>query len=112
DRREGGGQRSRGTLRISGDTIGGSSVGFRRGRLQPAHVRWDVAAVSGVATTGALSRIEELLGSDASLLTHQCRTIPKDNLHLPGPDFVDRVQVEVVRSEEHTSELQSLRHLV
>src|SRR5882672_11241794 len=38
-----------------------------------------------------LSRIESLLGSDASLLTHQCRTIPRDQLHLPGPDFVDRV---------------------
>jgi len=50
-----------------------------------------VAAVSGVATGEALSRIETLLGGDASLLTYQCRTIPKDQLHLPGPDFVDRV---------------------
>jgi len=50
-----------------------------------------VAAVSGVATGEALSRIESLLGSDASLLTYQCRTIPRDGLHLPGPDFVDRV---------------------
>ena len=50
-----------------------------------------MAAVSGVATGEALSRIESLLGSDASLLTHQCRTIPRDELHLPGPDFVDRI---------------------
>jgi fructose-bisphosphate aldolase, class I len=50
-----------------------------------------VAAVSGVATGEALSRIESLLGSDASLLTHQCRTISRDELHLPGPDFVDRI---------------------
>jgi class I fructose-bisphosphate aldolase len=50
-----------------------------------------VAAVSGVATGEGLSRIEALLGGDASLLTHQCRTIPRDTLHLPGPDFVDRV---------------------
>ena len=50
-----------------------------------------MAAVSGVATGEALSRIESLLGSDASLLTYQCRTIPRDGLHLPGPDFVDRV---------------------
>ncbi len=36
--------------------------------------------------------IEELLGSEAkSLLEHACRTIPKERLHLPGPDFVDRV---------------------
>jgi class I fructose-bisphosphate aldolase len=32
-----------------------------------------------------------MLGDDASLLHHQCRTIPKESLHLPGPDFVDRV---------------------
>ncbi len=37
------------------------------------------------------SRLEELLGENASLLTHECGTIPASNLHLPGPDFVDRV---------------------
>jgi class I fructose-bisphosphate aldolase len=38
------------------------------------------------------TRIEELLGSDASdLLSHRCETIAADQLHLPGPDFVDRV---------------------
>ena len=46
---------------------------------------------SGVAASQALSRIESLLGDDASLLSHQCRTIPRENLHLPGPDFVDRI---------------------
>ena len=46
---------------------------------------------SGVATAEGLSRIESLLGDDAPLLTHQCRTIPRDSLHLPGPDFVDRI---------------------
>jgi class I fructose-bisphosphate aldolase len=44
-----------------------------------------VAAVEGVG------RIESLLGDDAALLTYQSRTIPRDNLHLPGPDFVDRI---------------------
>ncbi|HQO77313.1 MAG TPA: class I fructose-bisphosphate aldolase, partial [Thermodesulfobacteriota bacterium] len=38
------------------------------------------------------SQILELLGREAdSLLTHQCRTIPREQLYLPGPDFVDRV---------------------
>lgn len=38
------------------------------------------------------SQIVELLGSEASyLLEHQCKTVSKDQLHLPGPDFVDRV---------------------
>src|SRR5204862_5653523 len=39
-----------------------------------------------------LGRIQEILGSDAqSLLNHQCKTISKDKLHLPGPDFIDRI---------------------
>jgi class I fructose-bisphosphate aldolase len=39
-----------------------------------------------------ISQIEELLGADASnLLTHTSKTITKDQLHLPGPDFMERV---------------------
>jgi fructose-bisphosphate aldolase, class I len=35
--------------------------------------------------------ILDLLGDGAkSLLNHQCKTVPKEQLHLPGPDFVDR----------------------
>ena len=38
-----------------------------------------------------IREIENLLGTDAkSLLGHEAR-IPKSRLHLPGPDFVDRV---------------------
>ena len=52
----------------------------------------NVASVSEVERgASALSRIEVVLGDDAELLRHQCRTIPRDTLHLPGPDFVDRV---------------------
>jgi class I fructose-bisphosphate aldolase len=36
--------------------------------------------------------IEQMLGADSkSLLEHKCKGIPKEMLHLPGPDFVDRV---------------------
>jgi fructose-bisphosphate aldolase, class I len=36
--------------------------------------------------------IAAVLGDEAeSLLTHVAKAIPKDDLHLPGPDFVDRV---------------------
>ena len=36
--------------------------------------------------------IAQILGKEAdNLLNHECRTIPKDALHLPGPDFVDRI---------------------
>ncbi|MGC9348135.1 MAG: class I fructose-bisphosphate aldolase [Anaerolineae bacterium] len=39
-----------------------------------------------------INDIEGLLGDEAeSLLTHECQTVPKEQLHLPGPDFVDRV---------------------
>lgn len=38
------------------------------------------------------SRVKELLGSEAeALLSYSCKGISKDLLHLPGPDFVDRV---------------------
>jgi class I fructose-bisphosphate aldolase len=36
--------------------------------------------------------LEKLLGEDAKgLLSHQCGTISRDSLTLPGPDFLDRV---------------------
>jgi len=39
-----------------------------------------------------LERIVELLGSESdSLLQHECRTIVRDRLHLPGPDFLERI---------------------
>jgi class I fructose-bisphosphate aldolase len=39
-----------------------------------------------------LEQIVSLLGGEAeSLLQHECRTIPKARLHLPGPDFLERV---------------------
>lgn len=38
-----------------------------------------------------LDQIQTLLGDQAEgLLGHQCATIPKERLMLPGPDFVDR----------------------
>lgn len=38
------------------------------------------------------NEIQNLLGSDAELLLgHTSKTISKENIHLPGPDFVDRI---------------------
>ncbi len=38
-----------------------------------------------------IKQIEEILGDEAeSLLTYQSKSIPKEKLHLPGPDFLDR----------------------
>ncbi len=43
--------------------------------------------------------IQALLGDEAeSLLDHESKGIPKDELTLPGPDFIDRVFVETDRS--------------
>ena len=37
-------------------------------------------------------KINELLGANAqNLLTHECKTVKKEMLHLPGADFVDRI---------------------
>ncbi|HVG20622.1 MAG TPA: class I fructose-bisphosphate aldolase [Blastocatellia bacterium] len=46
-----------------------------------------------------IKQIEEILGDEAeSLLTYQSKTIAKEMLHLPGPDFIDRVCVGSDRS--------------
>src|SRR5215470_9394719 len=56
-----------------------------------------------------LGRIKEILGSDADgLLNHQCKTISKDKLHLPGPDFIDRI---FIVSDRPTRSLVSLQQL-
>ncbi len=39
-----------------------------------------------------MTRITDILGGEArSLLEHNCQTISKDMLHLPGPDFIERI---------------------
>ncbi len=45
------------------------------------------------------SQIQDMLGPEGkSLLEHRCATVTKDQLHLPGPDFIDRVFVGSDRS--------------
>ena len=61
------------------------------------------------ATQTSLSQIEEILGDDASsLLEHRCETIPKEQLHLPGPDFVDRIWAPSDRNPRVLRSLQTL----
>jgi fructose-bisphosphate aldolase, class I len=65
-----------------------------------------------MATTADMttSRLEELLGDDAdSLLHHRCETFPASSLHLPGPDFVDRIFVD---SDRPTNVLRNLQWLL
>jgi fructose-bisphosphate aldolase, class I len=68
-----------------------------------------VAPVSGVERniTG-LSRLEEILGPDAGLLQHVCKTVSKETLHLPGPDFIDRVFSASDRPTRVTTSLQAM----
>jgi fructose-bisphosphate aldolase, class I len=54
-------------------------------------------------------KIPKLLGDEAqSLLEHTCHTVKKEDLHLPGPDFVDRVMMYTDRSGNVLRNLQSV----
>jgi class I fructose-bisphosphate aldolase len=45
-----------------------------------------------VMETSGIRAITDVLGADArAMLEHRCEGISRDTLHLPGPDFVDRV---------------------
>jgi class I fructose-bisphosphate aldolase len=51
--------------------------------------------------------IERLLGDEASdLLEYECRGINSEDLHLPGPDFIDRVVAQSDRSIQVKNSLQ------
>ena len=53
------------------------------------------------------SAIGDVLGSEAdSLLQHVCKTVPKETLHLPGPDFVDRIFIPSDRNIRVLNNLQ------
>ena len=56
----------------------------------------------------SLESVKDALGGDSELLAHQCKTIPKESLHLPGPDFVDRIFALSDRSPRVMRNLQSL----
>ena len=53
--------------------------------------------------------IEKIIGKDADyLLEHQCETISKEHLHLPGADFVERI-FEI--SDRSNQVKQNLKHV-
>jgi class I fructose-bisphosphate aldolase len=57
-----------------------------------------------------MTDIEKLLGAEAdSLLSYQCSGIPRTSLHLPGPDFVDRV---LAQSDRKPSVMRSYHTLL
>jgi class I fructose-bisphosphate aldolase len=53
--------------------------------------------------------LHNLLGDDAeALVSYECKGVPRDDLHLPGPDFVDRVAVETDRPVAVLRNLQTM----
>jgi fructose-bisphosphate aldolase, class I len=53
--------------------------------------------------------IQSLLGDEAeSLLNHESKCIPADDLVLPGPDYIDRAFVQTDRSRQVLRNLQAL----
>jgi fructose-bisphosphate aldolase, class I len=56
-----------------------------------------------------MTNIISLLGAEADhLLGHRCTGIPKESLHLPGPDFVERVVAQKDRKPTLLRNLQTL----
>jgi len=56
-----------------------------------------------------IKKIQSLLGAEADdLLKHKCTGFPKESLHLPGPDFIDRVWMMSDRSPAVLRSLASL----
>ncbi len=54
-----------------------------------------------------IDNIRQILGSD-DLLKHQSKTVDKSMLHLPGPDFIDRVFAQTDRNPQVLRSLQSM----
>ncbi|HWF53432.1 MAG TPA: class I fructose-bisphosphate aldolase [Solirubrobacteraceae bacterium] len=60
-------------------------------------------------TASSVDRITELLGADADdLLNHRSTTVDSSSLHLPGPDFIERVMLD---SDRSTATIRNLRGL-
>jgi len=55
-----------------------------------------------------IDSIRKLLADQASLLDYECTGISKDQLHLPGPDFIDRVVAYTDRSPQVMASLQRM----
>jgi len=56
-----------------------------------------------------LTRTAELLGDEAEdLLEHECETIPKEDIHVPGPDFVERVWQDSDRNPRVLRSMQTI----
>lgn len=55
-----------------------------------------------------VNEIEKHLGSSSSLLSHQCKTIAKETLHLPSPHVVDTIYAQTNRNNNVLRSIQSI----
>lgn len=56
-----------------------------------------------------MKKIRDILGKDnESLLTHESKSIPKEMLHLPGDDFIDRVWKDSDRTPNVLRNMQTI----
>ncbi len=63
----------------------------------------------GMTMSDIDAKLNELLGAQADdLLSHRCKTIDKGMLHLPGPDYIDRVMAASDRKPGVLRSLQSI----
>src|SRR5688572_2573190 len=77
--------------------------------LPAAFVRQPRREKTRPMTTTATTHIADLLGANAeSLLGFSNPKIPKSRLHLPGPDFVDRIFAQTDRNNRVLVNLQRL----
>jgi fructose-bisphosphate aldolase, class I len=61
------------------------------------------------ATTDMIGKIADLLGSEAdSLLNHDCQTISKERIYVPGPNFVTEISADSDRSPQVLRSLEQL----
>src|SRR5215217_2125407 len=80
-----------------------------RGSLASRPDRAKQLEASPVAVETYTTDIEALLGDEAeTLLQHRSETFPAADLHLPGPDFIDRVMVHSDRNVQTLRNLQGL----
>ncbi|MFO8234798.1 MAG: class I fructose-bisphosphate aldolase [Bacteroidales bacterium] len=55
------------------------------------------------------NKIIETLGNKADdLLQHKCKTVPKEQLHLPGPDYIERIMFDTNRNPKVLVNLQRI----
>src|SRR5579863_3070965 len=78
-------------------------------RLCPLLQKFPVLAKLKSEVIMTYKEIQSILGKDAELLLqHRCKTVSKEQLHIPGPDWVDRIFGPSDRKPPVLRSLQSL----